>query len=306
MKRRILTIHFSKSIIQLIVVVCALSFHNISGAEVNLVPPITLRPATAPDQGRNLEADHRLHEKFPTKSKLKVRDLIVWLPPGYAADAPRRYPVLYMHDGDSAFANWRLDETASALIHNKQLDPLIIVYVPNGGSQADRFEEYTPTRDTRVARGGKADQYGSLLAEEIKPFIDSQYRTLTDAANTALGGASLGGLVTLYLGLKHPETFGRLAILSPSVWWDNGVILREVNSLPNKPNLRIWLDVGTEEERGRDSVTRRLRDELVKKGWVLNEDLTYYEAKGHQHEELDFAKRAPLFLKYLFPKVQSK
>lgn len=256
-------------------------------------------------QSRDLTPDHRLHEKFPTKFKVKVRDLVVWLPPGYEKDAPRRYPVLYMHDGGSAFTNWRLDETASALISNQQLDPLIIVYVPNGGSQEDRFDEYTPTRDARVSRGGKADQYGLMLVEEVKPFIDSHYRTLIDAANTGLGGASLGGLVTLYLGLKHPRTFGRLAVLSPSIWWDNGVILREVKNLENKLPLRIWLDVGTEEDTGRGNITRQLRDALGKKGWVLDNDLSYYEAKGAKHEESAFAKRAALFLKYLFPKTDT-
>jgi len=175
--------------------------------------------------------------------------------------------------------------------------------VPNGGTQEDRYDEYTPTRDLRLARGGKADQYGRMLVEEIKPFIDSHYRTLNDAASTGLGGASLGGLVTLYLGLKYPDTFGRLAVLSPSVWWDNRMIVQEVKNLKSKPASRIWLDVGTDEETGRDSATRQLRDALVKKGWVLNGDLNYYEAKGARHEEMAFARRASLFLKFLFPKM---
>lgn len=143
-------------------------------------------------------------------------------------NANRRYPTLYMHDGDSAFVNWRLDETAAALIKDNQIDPMIIIYVPNGGTQDDRFIDYTPTRDANYRVGGKADNYGRMLVEEVKPFIDSNYRTLPDAANTGLGGASLGGLVTLYLGMKYPNIFGRLAVLSPSVWWDRGIILREI------------------------------------------------------------------------------
>lgn len=122
-----------------------------------------------------------------------------------------------MQDGNTVFGLWRLDETALALISNKQIEPLIIVCVGNGGTVEDRFDEYTPTRDVRFAKGGKADQYGRMLVEELKPFIDAEYRTLTDASNTGLGGASLGGLVTLYLGLKYPATFGRLAVISPSV-----------------------------------------------------------------------------------------
>jgi predicted alpha/beta superfamily hydrolase len=256
-------------------------------------------------QNRDLTPDHRLHEKFDSKFA-KDRDLVVWLPPEYAKNTARRFPTLYMHDGDSTFVNWRLDETASALIANHQIEPLIIIYVPNGGSSDDRFTDYTPTRDANYNVGGKADNYGRMLVEEVRPFIDSHYRTLTDAANTGLGGASLGGLVTLYLGLKYPDTFGRLAVMSPSIWWDRGVILREVKDVKTKPASRIWLDVGTEEERGRTDVTRGLRDALIKKGWTLNVDLMYYEAKGARHEDSEFGKRASLFLKFLYAQAPPK
>ena len=101
-------------------------------------------------QNRNLTSDHRVHEKFNSKFA-KSRDLIVWLPPEYDKNTPQRYPTLYMHDGDSAFANWRLDETAAALIRDNQIVPMIIIYVPNGGSVDDRFIDYTPTRDARRA-----------------------------------------------------------------------------------------------------------------------------------------------------------
>ena len=253
-------------------------------------------------QGRPVTEEFRLHENFHSKFVPKDRDIIVWLPPGYKSETTKRYPVLYMHDGLSVFANWRLDETALALISSQQIEPLIIVCVANGGAVEDRYDEYTPTRDVTYRKSGNANKYGRMLVEELKPFIDSQYRTLTDASNTGLGGASLGGLVTLYLGLKYPATFGRLAVLSPSIWWDSGMILREVKALTSKPSLRIWLDVGTEEEQGRTSVTRLLRDALKSKGWVLDSDLTYFEAKGAKHDEEAFARRGSLFLKFLFPK----
>lgn len=256
-------------------------------------------------QTRDLTTEHRFHEKFDSKFA-EDRDLIVWLPPAYAEEPNRRYPTLYMHDGDSTFVNWRLDETAAALIASHEIEPMIIVYVPNGGSSDDRFTDYTPTRDRNYKVGGQADNYGRMLVEEVKPFIDARYRTLTDAANTGLGGASLGGLVTLYLGLKHPETFGRLAVMSPSIWWDRGVILREVKEVKSKPPLRIWLDVGTEEERGTTAMTRDLRDTLIKKGWALSADLMYYEAKGARHDDLEFGKRAGLFLKFLYPRARPK
>jgi predicted alpha/beta superfamily hydrolase len=254
--------------------------------------------AAANAQTRYLTDDHRLHKSFHSKFLAKDRDVIVWLPPGYDANSTKRYPVLYMQDGNTVFGLWRLDETALALISNKQIEPLIIVCVGNGGTVEDRFDEYTPTRDVRFAKGGKADQYGRMLVEELKPFIDAEYRTLTDASNTGLGGASLGGLVTLYLGLKYPATFGRLAVISPSVWWDRGMILREVNSLPAKLPLRVWLDIGTEEP---TQPVKQLRDALKAKGWVLNSDLIFFEAEGAKHNDEAFGRRASRFVKYLFP-----
>jgi predicted alpha/beta superfamily hydrolase len=256
-------------------------------------------------QGRPVTEEFRLHEHYTSKFLSKDRDIIVWLPPGYQKETTKHYPVLYMHDGLSVFANWRLDETAAALIANNEIEPLIIVCVANGGSAEDRYDEYTPTRDPGYTKSGNANNYGRMLVEELKPFIDSKYRTLTDAANTGLGGASLGGLVSLYLGLKYPETFTRLAVLSPSIWWDERMILRQVKGLTSKPPLRIWLDVGTDEEKGRTDVTKLLRDALKAKGWVLDSDLTYFEAKGAKHEEAAFARRGGLFLKFLFPKQKS-
>lgn len=254
--------------------------------------------SAARSQPRYLTEDHRMH-KFHSKFLPKDRDVIVWLPSGYSDNPTKRYPVLYMHDGGAVFVIWRLDETAHALISNKQIEPLIIVCVPNGGTSEDRFDEYTPTKDPSLGKGGQANQYGRMLVEELKPFIDSEYRTLTDASNTGLGGASLGGLVTLYLGLKYPATFGRLAVMSPSVWWDKGMILREVKSLTSKPALRVWLDTGTQE--GPTDGVKHLRDALKTKGWVLNSDLVYFEAEGARHNDEAFGRRASRFLKYLFP-----
>jgi predicted alpha/beta superfamily hydrolase len=112
-----------------------------------------------------------------------------------------------------------------------------------------------------------------MLIEELKPFIDTTYRTRKDARHTGLGGSSLGGLVSLYLGLKYSNVFGKLAVVSPSVWFANKQILRDVEAVPNKPHLRIWVDTGTKEgttaEEAQQTVAnaRLLKDALVRKGW---------------------------------------
>jgi CubicO group peptidase (beta-lactamase class C family) len=254
----------------------------------------------------------RTHQGFRSKLLGNTRDLWVYLPPGYATGERRRYPVLYLHDGQNVFdeataagPEWRVDETAQALIKAGAVEPLIIVAVANGGEY--RMDEYTPTLDPQTGAGGRADLYGRMLVEELKPFIDGRYRTRRDARNTGLGGSSFGGLVSLYLGLRYPRTFGKLALLSPSVNWDDRVILRQVRALGSKPSLRIWLDVGTAEGFDVGSANavvadaRRLRDALVRKGWILNQDLRHFEAKGAGHETRAWAGRVDPMLRYLFP-----
>lgn len=260
----------------------------------------------ASDKPHTLTGDFRTYEKFHSSFLEWDHTLIVFRPPGYEADAARRYPVLYLHDGQNIFdqatsvgEEWRVDETALGLITAGQIAPLIIVGIYNTGEY--RIDEYTPTVDPEKRHGGKADLYGRMLIEEIKPFIDREYRTLPDAQNTGLGGSSLGGLLTVHLGIRHSGVFSKLAALSPSVWWDRRVIVREVSELPAKLPLRIWLDAGTQEGAEVVADARALRDALLAKGWIAGQDLTYIEAEGAQHNEASWASRVDSVLKFLFP-----
>ncbi len=202
---------------------------------------------------------------------------------------------------------WHADETAERLINAGVVEPLIIVAVANAG--AERTNEYNLTRDPTFGRtggGGKADLYGRLLVEELKMLIDRTYRTRTAPQDTGLGGSSLGGLATLSIGLDHPETFGKLAVVSPSVWWDRLAIVRRVRKVTNKPATRIWLDMGTNEGRAESAKqnldnARLLRRALVAKGWNEDGDLKYVEAEGAGHNEKAWAARFPDILTYLFP-----
>ena len=182
----------------------------------------------------------RRHEQFHSEFLEHDRDVLVWLPPGYhdrfsrftrhegsevhrsvrdelrpgpAESSNRRYPVLYMHDGQNLFEpetafqkgeHWRVGETATELIEAGRIEPLIIVGIYNTGEA--RLDEYTPTDDVKLG-GGHADDYGRMIIEELKPLIDRDYRTQPDAANTGVAGSSLGGLVSLHLGFTHPAVF---------------------------------------------------------------------------------------------------
>lgn len=250
----------------------------------------------------------RYHRGVTSRFLTPTRDVIVYLPPHYDAQAPRRYPVLYLHDGQNtmdastSFAGeWHADETAERLITAGEVEPLIIVGVYN---TSDRIGEYTPVRDSQN-RGGNGDNYGRFLVEELKPLIDSTYRTKGDAANTGVAGSSLGGLISMHFALTLSGTFGKAGVISPSVWWANGAIVEEVNARP-KSAVRIWEDIGTAEVAGTDAAgyvngARSLRDALIAKGWVLGQDLQYLEVAGAAHNEGAWSARFDQVLKFLYP-----
>ncbi|MGH9872154.1 MAG: alpha/beta hydrolase [Pyrinomonadaceae bacterium] len=279
-----------------------------------LITTLFVCGATLAQQPHSLTGDIRAHKSFHSNILNNDRDVLVYLPPGYDAAKRARYSVFYMHDGQNLFdgatsfipgQEWRVDETAERLIAAERIEPLIIVGVYN---TKDRIDEYTPAADAKYKMGGKADLYGRMLVEELKPFIDSQYRTKRDAKHTGLGGSSLGGLASLYLALKYPNVFGRSAVVSPSVWFASKQIVRYVEALKRKPNVRIWMDIGTKEGRTPEEAqqtvddTRLLRDTLVKRGWKVGKNLNYFEAEGAEHNEAAWAARVESILAFLFPR----
>ncbi len=235
------------------------------------------------------------------------RDILVYLPEAYLSEPDRRFPVFYLHDGQNLFdgrtsyvvnRTWRAHATADWLTREGVIEPVILVGINNTGTR--RMAEYTPTRDFRLG-GGDGYQYGKLLTQELKPHLDTFYRTLPDSPNTGLGGSSLGGLISLALGLRYPQEFGKLAVMSPSVWWNQRSILGIVGEARPKPALKIWLDMGTSEG------LRHLRDcdvlhhRLRQRGWRDGKDLKYIRVSGGLHNEDAWAARFGKVLQFLFP-----
>ena len=248
----------------------------------------------------------RKHEQFRSRFLRNQRDLIVYLPPGYDEQPWRHFSVLYLHDGQNLFdgatsfipgQDWHVGHTADAVICNGEIEPLIIVGMYNTKA---RIREYTPTWVPKLG-GGRADRYAKFLIEEVKPFVDREYRTLPGPHHTGLGGSSLGGLVSLYLGLKYAGIFGRVAALSPSVWWNQRIMLRFAASADVNPRPRVWLDIGTHEGPRIVQDVEQFRDVLLQKGWQLGMDLHYERVEGAEHNELAWARRVAPFLRFLFP-----
>lgn len=269
----------------------------------------THSPST-PQETHTLTGDLRFHKDFHSQLLSQNRDLVVYLPPGYDAEAPRRYPVLYMQDGQNLFdastsffsgQEWHMDETAQALISSGDVEPLIIVGIYS--LTEGRIDDYTLGKESSTNRGGKADLYASMVVEELKPFIDSHYRVLTDPRDTGVGGSSLGAKISLYIGLKYPQIFGKVAMFSPAPW--KGILLGDVQSLKLRPKLRIWLDVGTGEGPEFINTARSFRDAFVEAGWKLGEDLKYTELEGAKHDPDGWARRCEPMLRFLFPKNEA-
>ncbi len=231
------------------------------------------------------------------------RIVTVYLPPGYDDPPDRAYPVLYMQDGQNlvhaerAFAGnpWWIDDAADKVIFERQAQPMIIAGIDHAGT--DRVHEYTPTHDEERKAGGGANAYADFLVMHVKSALESRYRTNGIAAT---GGSSLGGLVSLYLALKHPDVFSSAAVMSPSVWWQNRSILQFVDAFEgDKP--RLWVDIGGREGPEAIAGARALRDRLKARGW--NDRLHYEEDRRADHSERAWARRIPRVLEFLFPPV---
>ncbi len=226
------------------------------------------------------------------------RDILVYLPPDYDADA-RRFPVVYMHDGQNLFdrttsfsGEWSVDKT----LNEASRDGLevIIVGIPNMG--AERIDEYSPFADERMG-GGRGDAYVAFLTDTVKPLIDRSFRTRPEAAWTGVAGSSMGGLISLHALLARPDVFGFAGVMSPALWFGRRAIFERVAAL-EAPVGRIYLDVGTEEHPGAVADVRRLRRLLRRAGYGRTR-LKFVIDRGGRHNEAAWGRRLRAALEFL-------
>jgi predicted alpha/beta superfamily hydrolase len=247
------------------------------------------------------------------------RDVDVYLPASYRSSDNRRYPVVYMQDGQNlsdpatAFAGtWDLEPTLERLAA-RGLE-IIVVGVHNAGEQ--RLDEYSPFPDRRYG-GGAGESYLSFLVDTLKPRIDRSFRTRPQCDDTAIFGSSMGALISLYAFFRDPSVFGRAGVMSPSVWFAQGAILDYI-AAEKAPGGRVYLDVGLREGGHTARNVRNLARLLVRKGFRRDRratrgassvterrarrpasSLRYIEDAGGGHQEAAWAHRLEGALDFL-------
>lgn len=209
----------------------------------------------------------------------------IYLPPNYS-NSNKKYPVIYMHDAQNIFddstsyaGEWKVDEHLNAMYSNTQKG-FIVVAVENGGEK--RIEEYTPWNNEKYG-GGKGKVYADWMVNELKPFIDTNYRTKRNSKNTALIGSSLGGLISYYGGLKYPTVFGKVGALSTSFWFSKEVVKFTEESIFNKKQ-KLFLLVGGEEGYNMEKDSKKMYDLLLKEGYKSSHLKLKINPKGKHNE----------------------
>jgi len=237
----------------------------------------------------------KYHRDFYSPQLNNSRDLIVWLPPNYNTKISKRYPVVYLHDGQNVFdpstsylgIDWQLDETVTNLINSNKINEIIMValYCTN-----DRSSEYSPRHN--------GNKYSKFLIKTVKPFIDSTYRTLKDAKNTAVMGSSMGGIISFHLAWEYPEIFSMAGCLSPAFLVDNSEIVKRVKKSKKERPIKLVIINGTVD------LEAELQPAITKMVNVLKdkefENIIYEIFEDAKHNESAWAKQVEIPLLYFF------
>ncbi len=238
----------------------------------------------------------RILTDFNSKHLDNYRNIIIWLPPGYnkLRNVQKKYPVLYMHDGQNLIdpktsftgKDWRVDETVVKLSKAKRMEEIIVVGIYN---TSDRLEEYSDSE--------KGDLYLKFIVDELKPFIDNNYRTLPQRECTAIMGSSMGGLISFIAGWKYYDVFSMAGCLSGSFYYDNEKVFDIINPLGRpKKKVKFYID------HGEDGLIRgqRMFCRLTELGYVVGKNIDYYYAPNAEHNETAWAERLERPLLFFF------
>ena len=229
------------------------------------------------------------------------RTIRIFLPRGYTNNTWKRYPVLYLHDGQNVFfpggdyGSWDCDLTATKEISQGRMRETILVGMDNTDA---RLTEYCPPGDNAGYGAGIGDQYANFVVHNVRPTLDTHFRTLNDPGNTLTLGSSMGGLISAYFGFET-NVFGKVGVVSPSFWAADRFVGR-INS-NNVHGLRVYMDWGTNEDEGDSMWTPpwTVYDDLLRDGYAPNDDLKLVIGVGDEHNEAAWAARFPGMCHYL-------
>lgn len=257
-------------------------------------------PGWRPLNGPGSRIPLLLRSRLLSPELQNFRDLVVALPAGYAA-AGRRYPVVYMQDGQNLFdsttsyaGDWHLSDTLGELDRNGV--EAIVVGIAHAGRH--RLDEYSPYRDRRLG-GGLGARYLAFVAETVKPLIDRDFRTLPERQHTSIAGSSMGGLISLHAWVRHAETFGGVGALSPSIWFADRAVLGAIREAGRLAPVRIYLDIGLDEPASAVEDVRRLRALLEEPRLAERVTLDYVEDAAGAHDEATWGRRVSRVLPFL-------
>ena len=250
------------------------------------------------------------------------RKVLVYLPEGYD-EGEKRYPVVYMHDGQNVFTNegafggcsWGVKETLEAMEQNGETDGIIVVGVDNNGER--RFEDYSPWKNTIGnagftvnTRGGDGALYTKFLVDDLKPWIDAHYRTLPDYDHTAVCGSSMGGLLSAYMAAAKPEVFGCAGVFSSASWFAREEFNDYIGKSAIPASQKYFVQVGTNETVSTDEpsmpqlfidVTLEYVETLLKKG-IPCENLRLKITAGGIHNEAVWREYMGEFFRFFIQK----
>lgn len=226
-----------------------------------------------------------LSEEFEIPQLDRKRKVWLYLPPDYET-SNKKYPVIYMHDGQnifdektSGFGEWQVDETLNKLFDETGFGA-IVIGIEHGGNK--RIDEYTPWVNPEYG-GGEGEAYLEFLVETLKPYVDTNYRTISDKENTAIIGSSLGGLISHYAGLKYSEVFGLIGVYSPTFWFSDLCYDFATNNSDNTTTKMCFLAGDNESETMVDNMNKMI--ELMKEYGFSQENIKSKVVKNGEHNE---------------------
>jgi predicted alpha/beta superfamily hydrolase len=237
---------------------------------------------------------------FASPQLANARTLRVYLPASYDENKAKRYPVLYMHDGQNLFdaktaaygTEWGIDETINRLVATGVMDEVIAVGIDN---TPERIAEYTPCCDPKHG-GGKLIAYQDFIVDTVKPYVDKTWRTLPGRSTTAIMGSSLGGIASVLIAQQKPAVFSRAGGVSSSFWWNDKAMLAKPAA---KVAVKFYLDAGSDNDGLPETIA--MRDLMLGQGYAMGADLMFHAEQGGRHNEKSWAARVDKPLAWFFP-----